>query len=374
MKKNKLIIFMLFPISLLLNFLASKFPYFIETFYTQGINKITVQLLSKISGIIPFSIYEFTIYTVIIFSLYFVIYSLYLIFSNKHRFKIYMVKSITNFLSIVSIAYFLFLILWGFNYNKLPLETILIDRYNKTNDKSITKVEYNNENLIELYKYLIDKTNETRELVLEDNNHVMKSNSDYKDVIKRANTGFNNISSIIPNLDGYYGNAKYILYSKLMCYTGITGIYFPFTGEANINKATPDFSIPSTTLHEMAHQRGYASEDEANFIAYLASINHSDVDFIYSGYRLALHHTSNALRNVDFDAYKELSRNLSEDVINDIKNNNEFWSKYEGEINNLSDNFNNSYLKANGVKEGTKSYGKMVDLLLTYYSLNKFDW
>ena len=70
MKKNKLIIFMLFPISLLLNFLASKFPYFIETFYTQGINKITVQLLSKISGIIPFSIYEFTIYTVIIFSLY----------------------------------------------------------------------------------------------------------------------------------------------------------------------------------------------------------------------------------------------------------------------------------------------------------------
>lgn len=86
-----------------------------------------------------------------------------------------------------------------------------------------------------------------------------------------------------------------------------------------------------------------------------------------------MHHTSNALRNVDFDAYKELSRNLSEDVINDIKNNNEFWSKYEGEINNLSDNFNNSYLKANGVKEGTKSYGKMVDLLLTYYSLNKFD-
>ncbi|MBC5996577.1 DUF3810 domain-containing protein [Romboutsia ilealis] len=371
MRKNKIIIFMLFPLSLLLNFLASKFPYFIETYYTQGINKITVQLLSKISSIFPFSIYEFAIYSVIIISIYYIIYSLYLLFKNKYKFKIHIVNSIINILSIFSITYSLFIILWGLNYNKLPLETILIDKYNKENNKSITKVEYNNEDLIELYKYLVDKTNETRKLVLEDNNNIMKLNSDYKDVIKRAHTGFDNISNIMPNLDGYYGNAKYILSSRLMCYTGITGIYFPFTGEANINKATPDFSIPSTTLHEMAHQRGYASEDEANFIAYLASINHSDVDFIYSGYRLALSHTSNALRNVDFESYKELSRNLSDDVINDIKSNNKFWSKYEGEINDLSDSFNNSYLKANGVKEGTESYGKMVNLLLTYYTLNK---
>ena len=373
MKKSKLIIFMLFPISILLNFLASKYPYFVENFYTRKINKFTVEILSNITSIFPFSLYEVTMYLLVFSLLYFIVYSIYLIFTNRHKFKNYIIKCVSNFLLVFSISYFLFLVLWGFNYNKLPLENILIDEYNKRNNTSITKVDYNTNDLINLYKYLVDKTNESRKLVLEDKNNIMKLNSDYKGVIKRASFGFNSISNIVPNLDGHYGKPKYVISSNLMCYTGITGIYFPFTGEANINKATPDFSIPSTTLHEMAHQRGYASEDEANFIAYLASINHLDVDFVYSGYRLALHHTANALINADFNAYKNLSKNLSQDVINDIKNNNEFWAKYDGDVSNISDSFNNSYLKANGVKEGTKSYGKMVDLLLTYYSLYNFN-
>ena len=47
----------------------------------------------------------------------------------------------------------------------------------------------------------------------------------------------------------------------------------------------------------------------------------------------------------------------------------DFWDKYEGKIDDISNEINNTYLKANGVSEGVKSYGKMVDLLLTYYSL-----
>ena len=55
--------------------------------------------------------------------------------------------------------------------------------------------------------------------------------------------------------------------------------------------------------------------------------------------------------------------------LDDLKNNRDFWDKYEGKIDDISNEINNTYLKANGVSEGVKSYGKMVDLLLTYYSL-----
>ena len=60
-------------------------------------------------------------------------------------------------------------------------------------------------------------------------------------------------------------------------------------------------------------------------------------------------------------------------VINDLNNSNEFWRQYEGKVNEVSDNINNNYLKANGIKEGTISYSKIVNLLLTYYSLYKFN-
>lgn len=59
---------------------------------------------------------------------------------------------------------------------------------------------------------------------------------------------------------------KKILTSKLLSYTHFTGFYFPLTGEANINSDAPDCFIPFTIAHEMAHQRGVASEDEANFV------------------------------------------------------------------------------------------------------------
>ena len=84
---------------------------------------------------------------------------------------------------------------------------------------------------------------------------------------------------------------------------------------------------------------------------------------------LAMIHTSNALYSADYDSYVKLSKNISDEVKLDLKNNREFWKNYEGKVDEISNKFNNSYLKANGVKEGTASYGKMVDLLLTYYKL-----
>ncbi|MEG1311203.1 MAG: DUF3810 domain-containing protein [Romboutsia sp.] len=402
-KKIKFLSLLLLPIALIINFIGSKYPEFIDIYYSSYINKFIIQILSNISGIFPFSLYELTMYLIAFSILIFIIRILILFlkeftslkyFSKNLPFlysKLYstydcsflsIIKtSLLNLLSILSISYFLFIVLWGLNYNRLPLETTLINKYKanlslnqnlSTNNLLINsddKLEHNVNDLADLYKFLISMANKTRELVLEDDIGLMKANGNYKDIINRAQLGYDNTSDFLPEIDGNYSKPKYVISSYIMCYTGITGIYFPFTGEANVNVAIPHIYIPSTTLHEMAHQRGFASEDDANFIAYLTSINHPDIDFNYSGYILALNHTANALHKADYDTYISLSKNISKDVKNDLINNSNFWNKYEGKVDEFSNKFNDSYLKANGVTEGNASYGKIIDLLLTYYKL-----
>ncbi len=372
-KKTKYFSLILFPIALLLNFIASKIPNIVERYYSQVINKVIVQVLSKISGIFQFSLYEITIYIIVISVFLFLCSTVFTVFNKKKNLKAFLKNSILNILSIVSIVYFLFVVLWGINYNRIPLETTLINKYNLENSTSIKSKQHSVKELTKLYKFLVDKANEARRHTLQDKDGVVKSNTDYKGIINRAQLGYDNILDILPSVSGSYSKAKYVISSNLMCYTGITGIYFPFTGEANVNIAIPDLYIPCTVEHEMAHQRGFASEDEANFIAYITSIKHADIDFNYSGYILALNYTASALSKVDYDAYVEISAAISDSVRRDLKNESEFWKKYEGKIDKISNEFNDSYLKANGIVEGTQSYGKMVDLLLTYYELYPYN-
>ena len=150
-----------------------------------------------------------------------------------------------------------------------------------------------------------------------------------------------------------------------MSYTEITGIFFPFTLEANVNTSIPDFAIPYTMCHELTHLRGFMREDEANFIAYLACVEYDDIEFQYCGTMLALIHASNALYEQDRILYDEVRTTYGEGVLQDFKANNTYWSKYEDTvISTVSNQMNDSYLKANNQKDGVQSYGRMVDLLL----------
>ena len=83
-------------------------------------------------------------------------------------------------------------------------------------------------------------------------------------------------------LDHYPSRIKPIMLSEPMSYTHITGVYTFFTGEANLNVNFPDYTLPFTAAHELAHQRGIAREDEANFIAFLVCMESDDPYIRYS--------------------------------------------------------------------------------------------
>ncbi|MFQ4180930.1 DUF3810 domain-containing protein, partial [Clostridioides difficile] len=101
-KKTKYFSLILFPIALLLNFIASKVPNIVEKYYSQFIDKIIVQVLSKVSGIFPFSLYEITMYIIVISIFLFLCCTLSTIFNKKKKLNIFLKNSILNILSIVS--------------------------------------------------------------------------------------------------------------------------------------------------------------------------------------------------------------------------------------------------------------------------------
>ena len=340
--------------------MSTLLPNYIENFYSSFFYKIIATILSALTGFFPFSLAELIIVCFSTFALWYISKMI----LDLYRYKNKRVETSKNFalniLALTGVIYFSFQLLWGFNYQRLPLDKIF-----ELNIRNSSPTE-----VADLCKTLINNSNTLRENLKENKNGIMELPYTKQYMLKTAYLGYNNASLKYPKLKGDYGIPKSILLSIPMCYTGITGFYFPFTNEANINMAEPDSFLPFTTAHEMAHQRGFAKEDEANYIAYIACINHPDVNFQYSGTLAALSYSFSALRKIDARKFKQLILTCSTSVLNDLNYNQRFWKGYSGPIESLGDKINDTYLKAQNQESGTQSYGAMVDLLLAEHRKN----
>ena len=162
--------------------------------------------------------------------------------------------------------------------------------------------------------------------------------------------------------------AKPILFSRLQSILGFTGMYFPFTGEANVNIDAPACLIPATVAHEMAHQRMVASELEANFVGIAACTTCNDVVFQYSGYLMGLIQLCNALYPVDPDAWYDIAgRYFTPELSTDWSDNNSYWQALESPVEDAAGDVYDSFLKGNDQELGMRSYGACVDLIVAYY-------
>ena len=160
---------------------------------------------------------------------------------------------------------------------------------------------------------------------------------------------------------------KPVMLSEVMSYLHITGVYSFFTGEANINVNFPDYTIPYTAAHELAHQRGIAREDEANFVAFLVCTESDDPYIRYSGYLNLYEYVANALYSADKDLYNKASAKLDKAVWGEMRAYSKFYEKYrDSAVSNVSSAVNDSYLQSQGTP-GTRSYGMVVDLAVAYY-------
>ena len=169
-------------------------------------------------------------------------------------------------------------------------------------------------------------------------------------------------------IDDFHSVVKPVMLSEPMSYTHITGVYTFFTGEANINVNFPDYTIPYTAAHELAHQRGITREDEANFVAFLVCLESDDPYIRYSGILNVYEYVVSSLYSANYELYKENYYKQPKTIINERIAYSEFFDKYRENIAaDVSEATNNAYLQIQGEAQGTRSYGMVVDLAVAYY-------
>ena len=157
---------------------------------------------------------------------------------------------------------------------------------------------------------------------------------------------------------------KPALLSRLMSRALTWGMVIPWTHEALVSRETPIPAVPFTICHEMAHQRGVAREDEANFVGYVAARAHPDPDFRYSAQRFALHELLRQLARTDPAAARQFLERLDPAVREDDRREAEWFRSRISAFSRAQGRVYDGYLKSQGQREGIRSYGRVVDLLL----------
>ena len=178
---------------------------------------------------------------------------------------------------------------------------------------------------------------------------------------------YDTLSKNYPFITHFNSEVKPLIISPVMTYSHISGIYSFFTGEANVNVNYPDFVTVFTCAHEMAHQRGIAREDEANFTAFLVCKDADDDYIRYCAYLNMYDYLANALYLADNTLYSKAFKELSTGAKSELSAYSAFFDKYrDNVVADVSDTMNNAYLEGQGT-EGVESYGLVVDLAVSYY-------
>jgi hypothetical protein len=331
-------------------------PSFVEAYYSRGIYPYFSTLLRFLFGWIPFSIGDLFI---ILFSVY-LIYMICKFVTTGFKNILSKVLGLTAF---ISILYFLFYLLWGLNYFREPLYKNL-----KFKTSSYTDVE-----LVNLTKYLVSKLNESHVAITESDSLSLIVPYSNQEIYKLATEGYKKLANDNSLFTYKHGRAKNSLISIFQSYNGTSGYLNPFTGEAQVNRLIPKTILPTTTTHEMAHQIGFAAENEANFVGFLAALSNDDPYFRYSAYRMATRYTIFELYNRDKNTFELVYKSLNQGILTDFKSSSDFWKIYKNPFEPIVKKGYNAYLKSNNQTDGINSYNYVVDLLISYFkkSLNK---
>ncbi len=391
-------------------------------FYSQNIYHFLSLVISQITGIVPVSIVEILLYITLLF----IIADLFMQLKNTYigcvstlrgsvrksqpenkekKYAAVIAKNLLQRISvfilhlflILSLIYILYVFNCGINYRRSSFST----------EAALTSIEedLNQETLISLCDYLVENINTTTQSLISASysdkavadTYLMNAgalgtasvaplklyngayigqdgSSDHASAKylwitgKAGQKAMSAIGAKYERLSGPYPYPKPVLNSWILSVQQTTGVYSPFTIEANYNRDIPYYDIPFTICHELSHLKGYMQEEEANFIAVLSTIGSDDLYFNYSGYVSAWVYAGNALYNIDPDKFAELYQKINAYTLRDLRYNNEYWDQYESKIAETHEEINDAYLRSNGQTSGVQSYGHVTDLMLTYFT------
>lgn len=342
-------------ISAIVHFITTKSSAFAD-FMTEKVCAAIRFLLAKATGWIPFSLAELII---ILLPLIIIVMIVVIVRLARHYDSKKYCRYVSFLLSVISIFYTLFVLTLAPGYRGSTLDVKL----------SIERKDVSKEELLATAELLLTDA----EATLDEIEFIPNDRSVMPYSLYEMNDKLNDAYAIAAQkydfISPLRSSVKFVMLSHPMSYTHITGVYSYYTGEANLNIQFPDYTLPYTAAHELAHQRGIAREDEANFVAFLACVESDDPYIRYSAYVNMLEYVLNALYSASPETYTAFYGTIDRRIVGEFYSYSRFYETYrENVAEKVSGTVNNAYLQSQGQTAGTKSYGLVVDLAVAYFS------
>lgn len=346
-------LFLLAAVCLAVNLISLASEAFSDWF-SQGIAAFFRLLLAKLTGWLPFSLGETVIICVPVLAVLLIVKAILL--SRGDR-KI-AVRYLCGLLSVCTLIYSLFVLTFATAYRGSPIDEKL----------GLEKNTVNAEELRDTAQYLLEESNRLSGDVRFSKDGASRMEYSTEELNDKLNDAYSSISEKYTFVQKLRSNVKRVAFSEVMSYAHITGVYTYYTGEANINYKFPDYTLPFTMAHEMAHQRGIAREDEANFVAFLVCLEADDAYIRYSAYMNMYEYAVSALYSADAELYSEVVQLRCARVESEQRAYAEFFEKYrDSAVSEVAGSVNDTYLSSQGQSAGSGSYGLVVDLAVAYY-------
>ncbi len=239
-----------------------------------------------ISSALPYSVMETLYFAAAVFFVSFIVFGIIAVVRSPRH----ILTAVTRLIALLAVILWiitLFLYSWGANY-RIP----------GFSEKSGIKPDgCTKEELYAVAEYFAFRASSLSEYVPRNDEGVFTLPA--SEIIEDYSVAYSRLTEEYPFLGGRVNKPKSMIFSKVMSATGFTGVYFSITGETNLNTDVPTCFLPFTVAHELAHQKGFASEQECNFLGVAACDSCGDVIYEYSGCLAGLLYTSNALYTAD---------------------------------------------------------------------------
>lgn len=332
--------------------LVGDFTSFPDKLFPQ-IHLFISKIVSAFTNLIPFSFGDI-LYAVLGFLLFV---SFVKILIRMRQKKWYEFRKMISFLFIgLTVFMVVFYLFWGFNYYKTPVK----EAY-KVEKISLEELKF-------LAEFYLERSIEIRAFTTENENGVFQIQLSDEELTRQILISSRKLKEIneLRLTEIMHPNIKKSLYSTGFSYMGVLGYYNPFTSEAQFNSQMPDTKSLFTKFHEVAHQWGFASESEANFVGYLIGANSTNKEFSYVCHYKALRSILNKIVWEDPAFVESVLSCYSPKMKKDREYEIFIQKKYLHSADDAFSVLNEAYLQLNN-QDGLESYGQFVELLVGYH-------
>jgi hypothetical protein len=319
-------------------------PSITERWFSTGLYPRVQQLVTPLSSRIPFALFDVLLAAAVIAII--VVLAGGVRAWRRTRGAAPVLHAVRRLVVGAAAVYLVFLLLWGFNYRRVPMtERLLVEPGAPAA-----------EDVVQLGMEAVRRLNALHEEAHRSGwREAPWDNAALRGAFTAVQRELTDAPAATP------GRLKRTMVGPYLRWASIDGLINPFGLEVLANPDLLPFERPFIAAHEWAHLAGYADEAEASFVGWLACVR-ADAGSQYSGW-LALYwqivsEVDDAGRTRLAEALAVGPRRDLEAVVARVRRGEWPWLQSAGW------RMYDRYLKANRVEEGVRSYGAVVTLVL----------